>query len=288
MKIFQLAAITLLLFVVTVSAQVSIEVVPVQEQFLPDEALTVAVRVTNQSGQSLRLGEDAEWLKLSVESKDSFIVSKLSDPPVQGGFTLDSSKIAIKRVNLAPCFSLTRPGRYSVTATVRIKDWDKEFSSPPATFDIIVAAKLWEQNFGVPSQTNQSPEVRKYSLQQANYLKHLQLYVRISDPDDTKIFRVVAIGGMVGFSQPEPQVDKLSNLHVLWQTGARAFAYRVVNPDGEIVVSQTYDYAGSRPRLHIADDGKITVNGGLRRITREDLPPAEAAAPPKAVALPQP
>jgi len=189
---------------------------------------------------------------------------------------------------LAPCFSLTRPGRYSVTATVRIKDWDKEFSSPPAKFDIIVAAKLWEQNFGVPSQTNQSPEVRKYSLQQANYLKQLMLYVRISDPDDTKIFRVVAIGGMVGFSQPEPQVDKRSNLHVLWQNGARAFAYRVVNPDGEIIVSQTYDYASTRPRLRIKDDGKITVNGGLRRITREDLPPAEAAAPPKVVALPQP
>ena len=288
MKNFRRALTLLLLSLLPVLAQVSIEVVPVQDQFLPDEALTVAVRVTNLSGQSLRLGDDAEWLKLSVESKDSFIVSKTSDVPVRGEFTLASSKVAVKRVDLAPCFSLTRAGRYSVTATVRVKDWDKEFTSPPASFDIIQAATLRELNFGVPNQTGAAPEVRKYSLQQANYLKHLKLYVRISDPDDTKVFRVVAVGGMVSFSSPETQVDKLSNLHVLWQTGARAFAYRVVNPDGEIIANQTYDYTGTRPKLHINEDGKISVTGGIRRRTHADLPAGEIAMPTNAVVLPQP
>ena len=288
MKIFRVILFLLLLPLVRLSAQVTIEAVPVQEQFLPGEALTVAVRITNLSGQSLHLGDDADWLKLSVESKDGFIVSKLNDVAVQGAFTLDSSKVATKRVDVATGFNLTRAGRYTVTATVSVKDWDKEFSSPPATFDIIQAAKLWEQNVGVPDKTGASPEVRKYALQQANYLKQLKLYVRVTDADDAKVFRVVDIGPMVSFSQPEPQLDKFSNLHVLWQTGARGFAYRVVDPDGQIIVRQTYDYTATRPKLRVADDGKVVVAGGARRLTRDDFPAEKISAPTNAVVLPKP
>ena len=288
MKIFRVSLCLLLISLVRLSAQVTIEAVPAQEQFLPGEPVTLAVRITNLSGQSLHLGDDADWLKLSVESKDGFIVSKLNDVAVQGAFTLDSSKVATKRVDVATGFNLTRAGRYTVTATVRVKDWDKEFSSPPATFDIIQAAKLWEQNVGVPDKTGAAPEVRKYALQQANYLKQLKLYVRVTDADDAKVFRVVDIGPMVSFSQPEPQLDKFSNLHVLWQTGARGFAYRVVDPDGQIIVRQTYDYTATRPKLRVADDGKVVVAGGARRLTRDDFPAEKISAPTNAVVLPKP
>ena len=286
MKIFRVALILGMASLRPLFAQVSVEAVPAQDQFLPGEALTVAVRVTNLSGKSLHLG-DAGWLKLSVESKDGFIVSKLGDVPVQGEFTLDSSKVAIKRVDLSPAFSLIRAGRYNVTATVRIKDWDQEFTSPPAEFNIIQGVKLWEQNFGVPDKTTTTPEVRKYALQQANYLKHLKLYVRITDADDSRVFKVIAIGSMVSVSQPQPLMDKFSNLHVLWQTGARAFAYRVVNPDGEVIVRQTYDYTATRPKLRANDDGKIIVAGGGRRLTRDDLPADQIPAPTNAVVLPK-
>ena len=40
-----------------VSAQVTVELTPEQEQFLPAESLAVAVRITNRSGQNLRLGQ---------------------------------------------------------------------------------------------------------------------------------------------------------------------------------------------------------------------------------------
>lgn len=274
MKIFRLGFGLLLVSLLPAAAQIKVEVVPAQAQFLPDEELTVAVRVSNFSGKTLQLGAAADWLKLSVESREGFIVSQRSDAPVQGEFTLASSKVAIKRVDLAPCFSLLKPGRYTVTATVRVPGWEQEFSSAPAKFDIIQGVKLWEQEFGVPT-TNAAagePEMRKYALQQANYLKQLQLYVRVTVAAGEKTCAVRSIGRMVSFSQPEPQVDKFSRLHVLWQTGARAFAYRIVNPDGELLVSQTYDYTTTRPKLHVDADGNISVTGGARRVTREDLP----------------
>jgi hypothetical protein len=59
---------------------------------------------------------------------------------------------------------------------------------------------------------------------------------------------------------------------VLWQNSARGFAYRVVNPAGEIVGRETHDYAGTRPKLRADEDGKIGVAGGVRHPTRDDLP----------------
>ncbi len=250
-----------------------------QDQFLPGEALPAAVRITNHSGQTLRLGDDPDWLTFSVESRDGFIVIKTGEVPVLGGFTLESSKRATKRVDLTPFFNLTRPGRYTIIATVHIKEWDGQITSSPKGFDIINGAKLWSQEFGVPATTtNQTPEVRKYILQEANYLRtQLKLYLRVTDATESKVFKVFPIGPMVSFGQPEPQLDKLSNLHVLYQDGPRSYNYIVINPDGEMTVRQTYDYVNSRPRLQANDEGKITVIGGMRRLTSSDVPQSKVS-----------
>src|SRR5208282_5024636 len=107
----------MLLSLVNAPAQVSVEVMLDQEQFLPSESVLVAVRVTNRSGQTLHFGANANWLTFSVESADGFVVSKNSDVPVSGEFDLDSSQMAIKRVDLAPYFALSRLGRYNIIAT---------------------------------------------------------------------------------------------------------------------------------------------------------------------------
>ena len=266
-----------------VSAQVTVEVTQEQDQFLPAEALPTAVRITNRSGQSLRLGREQDWLTFSVQSHGDEVVPKIADVPVVDEFVLESSKVATKRVDLAPYFSLNHSGRYSVSATVRIKDWNQEITSPPRNFDIIEGARLWEQEIGVPNSTapaNATPEVRKFILQQANYLKaQLRLYLRLTDASGARTFRVFSIGPMASFSHPEPQVDKFSNLHLLYQDGAHTFRYTVVNPDGEIIARRIYDYVDKRPRLQPDMDGKILVTGGVRRITPSDVPPSMPATP---------
>ena len=278
-----------LLPIFSASAQVAVNLTLEQEQFLPSEALPVTVHVVNRSGQPLHLGADPNWLTFSVESADSFIVTKQSDPPVQGEFNLDSSQVATKRVDLAPYFVMSRPGRYRITATVRIKDWGTEVSSPPCSFDVINGAKLWSQVFGLPlpaGVTNSQPEVRKYTLEEANYLRsQLRMYVRVSDESGTRVFKVRPIGPMVSFSQPEPQLDRFSNLHVLYQSGAATFTYSVINPNGDIVLQEIYDYLKVRPRLRADDDGNIVVYGGVRRVKPAGMPviktPVESSAPAK-------
>ena len=87
--------------------------------------MITAVHITNRSGQTLPLGGEDDWLTFSVESHDREIVPKTADVPVKGAFLLASSKVATKRVDLAPYFAANHPGHYSVFATVRIKDWNE-------------------------------------------------------------------------------------------------------------------------------------------------------------------
>lgn len=289
MKLFGLFIAILLTPAFTVSAQVTVNLTLQQDQFLPGEALPVDVHITNQSGQPLHFGADPDWLTFSVEAEDDFIVVKNSDPPVQGEFNLESSQVATKRVDLEPCFNLKQAGHYRIIATVRIKDWNTDIASQPKGFDVIDGAKLWSQVFGVPlpaGVSNRPPEVRKYTLEEANYLhSQLRMYVRVSDESGATVFKVRAIGPMVSFSQPEEQLDQLSNLHVLYQSGAASFLYSVINPNGDLVSQEIYDYFDVRPRLRVANDGSIRVLGGVRRVKPQDIPqvraPDQLSAPAK-------
>jgi hypothetical protein len=261
----------------TALAQLSVEVRLEQEQFLAGESIIAAVRITNRSGQTLHLGEDEDWLTFTVDSTDRRLMPRLDDPLVVGGFDLETSKVATKRVNLSPCFPLAQPGRYSVTATVKVKEWGAERSSRPKSFNVLSGSSLWEQEFGVPRKpgdTNALPEIRHYSLHQANFLKgQLRLYFRLTDPTGAHVLKVVPIGIMLSFSRPEAQVDQESKLHVLYLNGPHSYSYTVFDPDGTLLLRQTYDFTDARPALKLSTDSRIYVSGGVRRVTAADLPP---------------
>ena len=255
-----------------VSAQVTVELLLEQDQFLRDESMPIKVRVVNRSGQTLALGREAEWLVFHVANRDESLVDKLADVPLGQEFSLESATAANKTMDLMPFFDLSQPGAYTVSAQIRVKEWNQEFVSPPKSFEIVRGASLWDQEVGVPAAGG-VPEVRKFTLQQATYRKQFQLYARVTDVEERKVFKVLRLGQLVSFSHPEAQVDKESRLHVLFQTGARAFIYCVVSVDGAIVAKQTHDYTQTRPTLKSADDGRIIVAGGVRRALPSDLPP---------------
>jgi hypothetical protein len=264
-----------------VEAQVTVEVVLGQEQFLRDESLPVKVRITNRSGQPLRLGADNTWLSLAVENLDQSppaTVGRVGELAVSGEFTVESAQVATRQVDLAPAFDLSQAGRYQVTATVSIRQWNEEFSSKPRPFEVVRGTKLWEQEFGVPMKDG-PPESRKYALQQARYGKNLHLYLRLTDLEDQRVFRVSQLGPLVSFNHPEAQLDRAGYLHVLFQTGARSFLFNVITPEGDLVLRQSYDYSSTRPALRANEEGRIFVHGGVRRLHSSDLPASPSLAP---------
>lgn len=271
---------------------VSVEVTLEQDQFLPSEEMVAAVRITNMSGRDLELGADNQWLTFFIQGESGYVAPPTGEPQVTEKFVLHSAQVGTRRVNLTPYFNFTRPGRYYVTATVNLTNWKQQVSSKATPFMVLTGVPLVnvpEMEFGVPpkaGEADHAPEIRKYILEKATYYRDLKLYLRITDSFG-KTLRVFPVDRMVSFSNPEAQIDGASNLHVLHQTGARAFNYSVFNPDGNLVARQTYQYTSSRPELRKNDDGKIYVRGGIRLISAKDFPTATASIPaPKPDAAP--
>ncbi len=261
-----------LMVTTSVRAQIGVELRMEQTHFLPTEAIEISVRITNHTGQTLTLGETADWLTFNLETPEGRVLPKLQDPDVLGKFTLESSKVATRRVNIAPCFPLETAGRYQVVANVNVKEWNLHQTSAPRSINIIEGTRLWQQEVGVPQSSGQL-EVRRYVLQQANYIQsQIRLYLRITDVTGGKTFKVVPIGKVLSFSRPEGQVDSESNLHVLYQNGPHSFSYTKYNPNGELLIRQTYDYGTTRPRLQAGRDSKIVVQGGSRWVQATDIP----------------
>ncbi|MBM3878861.1 MAG: hypothetical protein FJ387_03970 [Verrucomicrobia bacterium] len=273
-------------------AQVTVEVEFDQDQYLPHEALFALVRITNFSGRTLTLGQEPEWLTFGVESVQGHLVLRHSAPAVIEEFQVPSSARATRRVDLAPHFDLSQPGRYEVVATVRVRELGAEISSRPAAVNVIKGTELWSQVVGVPAtgeSAAQPPELRRYALLQAFNKKVIRLYVQVTEPETERTYGVYPIGPMLSFSRPEAQIDRRANLHVLFQTGARPFTYCVVAPDARLAVRQTHHYTDTRPALRGDAQGNIVVYGGVRVRDLTDLPaPAPAARPPEPTATAAP
>jgi hypothetical protein len=258
-------------------SQLTVELLQTQEQFLQGEAIPLSVRVVNRSGQTLTMGNTADWLTFSLEERVGTVVPKIGEVPVLGEFVLESGQRGTRHVDLEPYFAVTKPGRYVVTATVHIPSWGRDVNSPPKFFDVIEGTHLWEQEVGlprVPGATNATPETRVYTLQQANYLKgQIRLYLRVSDPLTGRVIKLQPVGNLISFSRPDPQVDKFSQLHLLYQNGPRTFSHQVFSTEGELILRQNYEYEDGRPRLRPDNDGWVIVSGGIRRSVASDFPP---------------
>ena len=252
-------------------AQVSVVILLDQQQFLKDESMPVRVRITNRSGQPLAFGTQSDWLTFAVDNRDGFPIGKFDDVPVAGKFSLQSAEVGTRTVDLMPHFDFSRPGGYTLGATLKIPQWDKEVSSKPVNVEVVRGARMWQQEFGLPAKEGSLPEVRKYALEQAQFRKEVNLYVRITDVSENKTFRVLPAGPIVSFNRPEAQIDRESRLHLLFQTGTRSFLYHVITPDGNRLLQQIYDFTGKSPvRLKSDPDGIIFVSGGERRVKPEE------------------
>jgi len=255
-----------------------------QNQYLPDEDLQLKVVIANRSGQTVVLGTDKLWITFSVVGEHEYVAPKLGQMPVQGPFTLLSGQAVTREFNPTPFFDFRQPGRYILSATIKIAQWKQEIVCKPVTFTVsegVPLPLLGDLTFGLPPApgvTNVPPEVRHYSLLKASDLDELRLYFRLTDKNG-RTLRVFPLARMISFSDPAAQMDRANNLHVLLQTGARTFTYCVMDPNGNLLARQFHEYGLARPSLHLSDDGQVLVEGGRRVLTWYDIPaPAASTA----------
>jgi hypothetical protein len=252
-------------------AQVKVELLLEQKQYLLKESLMVGVRVVNHAGQTLNLA-GTNWLSLTVEDREKFVVNRIEDVPSPQPLSLESTYRATQWVEIGRAFEFKENSNYTLRARVQIDQWSEEIFSDPVMFEIMKGTKLWEQRFGVPAATGAQPEMRKYILQQANYLNELQLYARVTDDSESFVYKVLRLAPMLLISQPEAQIDTLNRLHVLTQTGMRQFMHVCIDPAGEVVLRNTYAANNGRPQLKESPSGGVYVKGGTRLLRQDDVP----------------
>ena len=251
------------------AAQISVGLSLEQKHFLPNEQFEVTLTITNLSGQPLRLGHIPEWLTFSIEPVEGAHVSEREELKLVQPFELPSSKVGTRKLDLAPYYDLSIPGRYRVTATVYLPDRDERISSPPVGFEVVRGTRVWEQVVGVPGAPSQT--TRKYIVQQTRLLNQVRLYLRVTDGDESRTVRVHRLGPLVSFGVPDTLVDDRSRLHLLHQVGSKSFQYFCFDTEGDLLKRERYEIGQFRPRLQSAPDGTVLVKGGVKVAIPEPL-----------------
>ncbi len=265
------------------NAQIEVRLSLEREFFLPGEELDVAVKVANFSGAEITLGERPDWLRFTVERNDAGVVNKLSEVEESGSFTLQHATVGTLHFNLMPHFALDRPGSYRVTAQATAPGSPEVFTSSAKSFEIVRGVQLNpERVLGVP-QPDGSTAKRKYILQQVNFLRKVQLYLRVTDGEENKNLKVTGLGPLVSFDPPRWVVDRENRFHVLHRVDANTSAYHLFDPEGTTLRREFYRFGASAPELRVNDDGEAAVIGGVRRPSAGDIPPPETNRPPASV-----
>ena len=260
----------------TAHSQVMVQLELDQEQYIAKEPIVVAVRIVNRSGLTLHLGAQQDWLSFDVEAVNGDFVPRIGVAPVVREFDLPNAARGTRWVDIAPYFDLRNVGRYRVIATVRLRQLNQQIVSKPAYFNLISGAIIWEQPFGWQPVIDGRPRAvlfRRYALVNVMDGKHVMLYARLADRDGNEVFRVRRLGRLLTFSRPAARIDQKSQLHILWQTGAKVFSYVVLDPQLELVIRQSHQYTDTRPHLRVLPDGQIKVVGGARIAKPSDYPP---------------
>lgn len=249
-----------------------------KEFFLAHESILAEVKIVNFSGKTLHFGADKNWLQFSIESRGEFPVEKMGDLDVVEKFEVPNASRAIRRVHLVPAYKIDHAGRYRISAYVNIPELNTQLVTTPVEIGILSATVVWDREIGVVKDDKDPSapiEIRKYSLMRAVNESQIDLYVKVTDKYQQHIYGVYSLGNIVSFGEPERQVDRFSNLHVLMQNGARTFRYTIVKPDGKILLRQRHDYSNSRPKLMMDKTGLIQVRGGSRKPSFDDIPSPE-------------
>jgi hypothetical protein len=89
------------------------------------------------------------------------------------------------------------------------------------------------------------------------------LYVRVQDRDKGIVYATYSLGRTITFEQPQAEVDRANQLHVLHCEAPRAWSYSRVGLNGELLGHSSFMETKTRPRLIHGTNGEIAVRGGV-------------------------
>jgi len=92
--------------------------------------------------------------------------------------------------------------------------------------------------------------------------KDNMLYIRVQDKDAGLVYTTNPLGRILLTYDPEIELDKDNQIHVLQLVGPHTYVYSRIGLNGEWLGQMAYNVVSTKPSLKKLRDGNVTVVGG--------------------------
>jgi len=274
---FAISLAAFLFGVAAARAQIQVELSFKRVQYIAHEPILATVKIANNSGRDIDLRDDSgqHWFGFEINAGEGRLLAPLKSEAGEPALHVETGKTVTRKINLTSLFPVQDFGTYHIRANVFFADLNKFFYSATKVVQVSDARPIWQKTVGVPEGMPGAGEARTYSLLSNRFLDHTALYVRVENRDTGVVFTTYSLGRIISSQDPQAEIDRANQLHVLHCASPRSWAYSHVGLNGELLAHSTFLETKSRPRLRHTADGSIAVNGGML-----DVPTAETKRSP--------
>jgi len=246
-------------------AQIQVDLKFKRLQYIAYEPVVATVAITNLAGRDIEL-HDADgqfWLGFELSGSEEQPIAPLSGAKAEPALKIAAGQRVTRQINLTPLYPVNEFGAYHVRTNVYFADLGKFFYSGTRVFEVTDARPIWQQTVGVPEGTAGSGEARTYSLMTNRFPDHTSLYVRVQNKDNGVVYATYSLGRTISSEQPQAEIDRSNQLHVLHCAAPRAWSYARVGLNGELLEHSSFMETKTRPRLVHSANGEVAVRGGV-------------------------
>jgi len=255
----------LFLSVVRGQAQIQVDLKFKRLQYIAYEPVVATLGITNLAGRDVDL-HDADGqpcFGFEVTGNESQPIPPIPKDSAQPPLQIKAGEKVTQRINLAPLYPVQDFGTYHVRAHIYFADLGKFFYSGSKVFEVTDARPIWQKTVGIPDGVSAPGSVRTYSLLTNRFPDHTSLYVRVQDKDNGIVYATYSLGRTIAFEEPQAEIDRANQLHVLHCAAPRSWAYSRIGLNGELLAHSSFMETKTRPHLFQAADGEVAVRGGM-------------------------
>lgn len=246
-------------------AQIQVELKLPRLQFIAYEPIVATLRITNLAGRDVDLhdSDGQAWFGFEVTGKEGQPIAPGGATNPQPPLKIEAGKRVTQKINLTSLYPVHDFGTYRVRAHIYFADLSKYFYSQTKVFEVTNARPLWQKTVGIPEEISAPGTVRTYSLLTNRFSDHTSLYVRVEDKNSGVVYATYSLGRIIVFDEPQAEIDRGNQLHVLHCVAPRSWTYSRVGLNGELVSHSSFMETKTRPRLARTDQGGVAVRGGM-------------------------
>ena len=261
------------------SAQLQIELKFKRLQYIAHEPVFATVKITNLAGRDVDLhdGDGQHWFGFEVTAGESQLIAPVGPSLGEAPLHIAAGQTVTRKVDLSPIFAVHDFGTYHVRGNIYFADLNKFFYSPTKVFQVTDARAIWQRTVGVPDGQPHAGETRTYSLLSNRFSDHTSLYVRVEDKTNGVVYSTYSLGRVIAFDDPQVELDRANQLHVLHCSAPQTWAYSHVGLDGQLLKHSTFMQTKTQPKLRKSPEGAIAIRGGI--LDQPVAPSAQNSAP---------